>query len=98
MVARYGGEEFALILPETGLGDAMQMAQVAKDAVAQLGIAHEKSPTAPHVTISGGVAVLRHNNSAAQLITAADQCLYQAKHLGRNRMVAAEAELWQAIA
>jgi diguanylate cyclase (GGDEF)-like protein len=98
MVARYGGEEFALILPETSLGDATQMAQVAKDAVAQLGIAHEKSPAAPHVTISGGVAVLLHNNSAAQLIAAADQCLYQAKHQGRNRMVAAQAELEQAIA
>jgi len=98
MVARYGGEEFALILPETELGDAAQIAQVAKDAVAQLGIAHEKSRTAPQVTISGGIAVLLHNNSAAQLITAADQCLYQAKHLGRNRMVAARAELRQAMA
>jgi diguanylate cyclase (GGDEF)-like protein len=98
MVARYGGEEFALIPPETGLGDATQIAQAAKDAVAQLGIANEKSPTAPHVTISGGIAVLLHNNSAEQMITAADQCLYQAKHLGRDRMVAAQAELEQAVA
>jgi diguanylate cyclase (GGDEF)-like protein len=98
MVARYGGEEFALILPETELGDAAQIAHLAKGAVAQLAIAHGKSPTAPHVTISGGIAVLLHNNSAAQLITAADRCLYQAKHLGRNRMVAAQAELEQAIA
>ena len=97
MVARYGGEEFALILPETELGDAAQIAQLAKDAVVQLGIAHEKSPTAAHVTISGGIAVLLHNNSAAQLITAADQCLYQAKHLGRDRMVTAQAELEQAM-
>jgi diguanylate cyclase (GGDEF)-like protein len=98
MVARYGGEEFALILPETELGDAAQIAHLAKGAVAQLAIAHGKSPTAPHVTISGGIAVLLHNNRAAQLITAADRCLYQAKHLGRNRMVAAQAELEQAIA
>jgi PleD family two-component response regulator len=32
------------------------------------------------------------------MITAADQCLYQAKHLGRDRMVAAQAELEQAVA
>jgi diguanylate cyclase (GGDEF)-like protein len=100
MAARYGGEEFAIILPETGLSDAVQIAETAKDAVVQLGIAHEKSPTAPYVTISGGIAVLLHNgnSSAPQLIMEADRCLYQAKHLGRNRMVAAEAEFGQAMA
>jgi len=98
MVARYGGEEFALILPETELGNATQIAQAAVEAVVQLGIAHENSPAAPHVSISGGVAVLLHNNSAAQLITAADRCLYQAKRSGRNRVVAAQAELGQAVA
>jgi diguanylate cyclase (GGDEF)-like protein len=93
MAARYGGEEFALILPETGLSDAMHIAEAAKDAVAQLGIAHEKSRTEPYVTISGGIAILLHNgsSSALQLIVEADRCLYQAKHSGRNRMVAAEA-------
>ncbi|MGA2564456.1 MAG: diguanylate cyclase [Steroidobacteraceae bacterium] len=100
MVARYGGEEFALILPDTGLGDATQIAQAAVDAVLQLRIAHESSPTTPHVSISGGIAVLAHNenSNAAQLISAADRCLYQAKHLGRNRMVAAQAQLGQAVA
>jgi diguanylate cyclase (GGDEF)-like protein len=98
MVARYGGEEFALILAETELGNATQIAQAAVAAVAQLGIAHEYSPAAPHVSISGGVAVLLHNNSAAQLITAADRCLYQAKRLGRNRIVAAQAQPGQAVA
>src|ERR1035441_3438681 len=94
------GEGFAIILPETGLSDAVQIAEAAVDAVVQLGIAHEKSPTAPYVTISGGIAVLLHNgnSSAPQLIMEADRCLYQAKHLGRNRMVAAEAEFGQAMA
>lgn len=100
MVARYGGEEFALILPETGMSDAVQVAEAARDAVTQLRIAHEKSPTAPYVSISGGIAVLLHNGNsgAVQLIMEADRCLYQAKHLGRNRIVAAEAEFAQAIA
>jgi diguanylate cyclase (GGDEF)-like protein len=100
MVARYGGEEFAIILPETRLDDATQIAEAAKDAVIRLEIAHEKSPVAPYVTISGGIAVLIHNgySSAAQLITVADQRLYQAKHLGRNRIVATESELEQAMA
>ena len=100
MAARYGGEEFAIILPETGLSDAVQIAEAAKDAVVQLQIVHEKSPTAPYVTISGGIAVLlaNGNSSAPQLIMEADRRLYQAKHLGRNRMVAARAEFGQAMA
>jgi diguanylate cyclase (GGDEF)-like protein len=99
MAARYGGEEFALILPETKLGDAMLAAEAAKDAVMRLGIAHESSPTAPYVSISGGIAALIHdgNISAAQLIKAADRCLYRAKQLGRNRIIAAEAELREAM-
>jgi diguanylate cyclase (GGDEF)-like protein len=100
MAARYGGEEFAIILPETDLNDAVQIADAAKDAVTQLEIVHEKSFTAPYVSISGGIAVLLHNGSstAEQLIMEADQYLYQAKHLGRNRIVAGEAEFKQAIA
>jgi diguanylate cyclase (GGDEF)-like protein len=100
MAARYGGEEFAIILPETGLSDAVQIAEAAKDAVVKLRIAHEKSATAPYVTISGGIAVLLAigNSSAPQLIMEADRRLYQAKHLGRNRMIAARAELGQAVA
>ena len=89
-----------MILPETGLGGALQIAEAAKEAVAQLQIAHEKSSTASYVSISGGIAVLPHNgsSSASQLIMEADRCLYQAKHLGRNRMVAAEAEFERAMA
>jgi diguanylate cyclase (GGDEF)-like protein len=100
MAARYGGEEFAIILPDTGLSDAMQIAEAAKNAVVQMQIAHAKSPTAPYVSISGGIALLLRggNRSAEQLVMAADQCLYRAKRLGRNRNVAEAAELEPAIA
>jgi diguanylate cyclase (GGDEF)-like protein len=93
MAARYGGEEFALILPETDLTDALQIAEAAGEAVAQMRIAHEKSQTGPFVSISGGVAVLLHDTdfSAQQLIMDADQALFKAKRLGRNRMVVAGA-------
>jgi diguanylate cyclase (GGDEF)-like protein len=94
MAARYGGEEFALILPETGLIDAMQIAEAAREAVAKLAIAHEKSRTAGFVTISGGTSVWSAiiDTSPQQLILAADQALFQAKRLGRNRVVSADAE------
>jgi diguanylate cyclase (GGDEF)-like protein len=95
MAARYGGEEFALILPDTELSGAARIAEAATDAVAQLRIAHQHSPAASHVSISSGVAVLlrKTDMTAQQLLAAADQTLYQAKHQGRNRVVSAQAEL-----
>jgi diguanylate cyclase (GGDEF)-like protein len=93
LAARYGGEEFALILPETELSDALQIAEAARQAVAQLRIVHVKSETGGYVSISGGIAVLLRDRdiSAQQLIMHADQALFQAKRLGRNRMVVANA-------
>jgi diguanylate cyclase (GGDEF)-like protein len=94
MAARYGGEEFAMILPDTELIGATQIAEAARDAIAQLRIPHERSPAAPYVTISGGVAVLLPNidSTALQLISAADESLFLAKRLGRNRMVSGQTE------
>jgi len=98
MTARYGGEEFALILPETDSGDAARIAEAARSAVAQLRIEHGRPPAAAYVSISGGVAVLSRADdiSAAQLIMAADQRLFEAKRLGRNRVVSEEAGAEQA--
>jgi diguanylate cyclase (GGDEF)-like protein len=95
MIARYGGEEFAMILPDTELMGAALIAERAREAVVLLNIPHANSPAGPFLSISGGVAVLlrKIEIDAQQLITAADQSLYQAKHLGRNRMVCADSEL-----
>jgi diguanylate cyclase (GGDEF)-like protein len=89
LAARYGGEEFAMILPDTELIDAARIAEASRDAVARLRIPHVHSPATSHISISGGVAVLfaAIDPTADQLITAADQLLYRAKALGRNRMV-----------
>jgi diguanylate cyclase (GGDEF)-like protein len=90
--ARYGGEEFCVILPDTGLNSAARIAASAGEAVAQLRIPHARSPASPFVSISGGIAVLLRKTDLTdrQLITAADQAMYQAKHQGRNRMVCAQ--------
>jgi diguanylate cyclase (GGDEF)-like protein len=93
---RHGGairrREFALILPDADLNGAARIAEAARDAVAKLRIPHAYSLVAPYVSISGGVAILLANNDAEQLITAADQTLFLAKHSGRNRMVSVPAE------
>ena len=92
--ARYGGEEFCVILPDTELSSAVRIAETARAAIAGLKIPHAHSPASPFVSISGGVAVLHLESeiTAALLIAAADQALYQAKQLGRNRMVSLQAE------
>jgi diguanylate cyclase (GGDEF)-like protein len=56
LVARYGGEEFVVLLPQTPRGGAEHVARNVLAAVEALGIVHEASLTARHVTVSVGVA------------------------------------------
>lgn len=92
MLTRYGGEEFAAIMSGTHSAGAMQMAQQFHTAVADIGISHEHSKVAPHVTLSIGVATTDnpHVVTAEQLLEAADRMLYEAKQSGRNTTRAVE--------
>lgn len=88
LVARYGGEEFIALLPQADAAQATQAAERMRQAVEQLGLAHEASDTAPVVTVSVGVAMSKATptRDSAALVEAADQALYHAKHRGRNRV------------
>lgn len=55
LVARYGGEEFTVLLPQTPRSGAEHVARGILEAVKALGIAHDTSLTAPHVTVSVGI-------------------------------------------
>ena len=82
-VARTGGEEFTLLLPNTSEHDAYLAAERMRTAVAS-----EFASDPVPLTFSFGVANFPdHGGSADAVIESADQALYAAKALGRNRSV-----------
>jgi diguanylate cyclase (GGDEF)-like protein/PAS domain S-box-containing protein len=88
-VARYGGEEFAVILPVTGKKNAIYIAEKIRQTVEKRAIAHSKSPVAPFVTLSLGLATVIPDDQGTPelLIKCADEALYLAKSSGRNRVM-----------
>jgi diguanylate cyclase (GGDEF)-like protein len=91
VAARYGGEEFALLLPDTPSSGALEVMERIRGEVAALAIPHDSSSAASVVTLSAGIAThdKERDNAPAELIARADQALYRAKDLGRNRCVCA---------
>ena len=87
MAARFGGEEFAILLPDTALPDALQIANALRARVAGMTLVRRKSgEKLGRVTLSGGVAETASGESPDTLVARADSALYQAKHRGRNRI------------
>jgi diguanylate cyclase (GGDEF)-like protein len=83
--ARYGGEEFVVVLPETTVEGARQLAERICHAVRREPFEHD-GEEALRVTVSiGGAAFPRHGSSPATLMRAADKALYVAKNEGRDR-------------
>jgi diguanylate cyclase (GGDEF)-like protein len=95
LATRYGGEEFAIIMPETDMAAACAVAERLREAVMELDIALDAG-SGSIVTLSIGVAAhVPGSNEAVPdwLLGQADQALYAAKHLGRNRVVSADTML-----
>lgn len=86
LAARFGGEEFALVLPETALAEAVQVAERLRVAISELRIPTEHAEI--RLTISLGVATYPHPKvrTVDNLILEADRALYNAKERGRNRV------------
>jgi diguanylate cyclase (GGDEF)-like protein len=83
--ARYGGEEFALVLVDTSLDAAMDVAERIRAVFESRRSA--ASDERVGVTVSVGVAWSRHEDAAPeQLLARADEALYGAKRGGRNRV------------
>ncbi|HVZ90136.1 MAG TPA: GGDEF domain-containing protein [Rhizomicrobium sp.] len=85
LLARLGGEEFAILLPETSLHEAGQLAERLRARIAKLEVGTGKGVL--RVTASFGVApLLAAAASWEESISAADAALYRAKGAGRNQV------------
>jgi diguanylate cyclase (GGDEF)-like protein len=88
LFARYGGEEFVVVLPETNLDGGTTVAERIRTTVEKHLFQYEGKSYPVTVSVgiawtNGGEALTPHD-----LIRVADEKLYQAKHEGRNRVVA----------
>ncbi len=87
VVARFGGEEFAILLPDTELEGARLCAERLRQALRKHRV--QALPEQQRLTGSFGVAQFRTSEQLHDLLTRADQALYEAKHGGRDRVVVA---------
>jgi len=88
MVARFGGEEFAAVLPNTSSIGALNVAERLRQAVESLQIPRQSAAT-EFVTLSigGATSSPQIDDVLLDLVKKADAALYEAKRLGRNRVV-----------
>ncbi len=87
---RYGGEEFALLLRNVSESQAVEVVERVRDAVADVRVDGAEPQPGGRLTISAGLVLVAGGDVDAA-IGAADAALYEAKHLGRNRLVVATA-------
>ena len=88
LFARYGGEEFALVLPETGIKEAEAVAEKLRLAIARHNFEHNRQSC--RVTASFGVFAMlsaEEPYTKNEMISFADQAMFQAKKKGRNQVV-----------
>ncbi|MBN1664541.1 MAG: GGDEF domain-containing protein [Deltaproteobacteria bacterium] len=89
MAARYGGEEFVVLLPETSLPGAVNMAEQIIRTFNESSIEDQENKVT--ITVSIGVAscIPGDRDDHQELLKLADECLYRAKQNGRNRLESA---------
>ncbi|MCL1140805.1 GGDEF domain-containing protein [Shewanella pneumatophori] len=85
---RFGGEEFALIVPKSAIRRARHLAESMRRSLEKLLLKDKRKGTAiNNINASFGVAEYKLNDSDSALIERADKQLYEAKRLGRNRVM-----------
>ncbi|MBX9455599.1 MAG: PleD family two-component system response regulator [Rhizobium sp.] len=92
LACRFGGEEFVVIMPDTAPETAAAVAERLRYVVENQPFVLKQSGTELKITASLGIATTIHGaTSGDDLMRQADRALYEAKHAGRNRVVAAAA-------
>lgn len=85
IIGRLGGEEFSVLLPQTALDGARNLAERLRRAVSGLEIEGDWNGTITPA-ISAGVATMQPDDDVDRLLVRADDKLYEAKNHGRNRV------------
>jgi len=92
LAARLGGEEFVIAMPDTGLEDAMEIAERLRASIDEVPFTISQAGEAIRITASLGVASLTGpTESYAELFKRADRSVYRAKACGRNQVEASAA-------
>lgn len=86
IVARYGGEEFVIVLPDTDGAGARFVASRVSESIAALGRPSADQPGLVTVSVGCATRVPAPGETPEQLVALADEALYAAKRLGRNRI------------
>jgi diguanylate cyclase (GGDEF)-like protein len=81
--ARFGGEEFVVVLPQTALAVALEVAERIRKGIAQSPLLEKPRV---QVTVSIGVSTMEQGQSIAELLARADAAVYHAKNAGRNQV------------
>jgi len=82
-VTRWGGEEFLFILPQTPMGNAIELANKLHSSIREISIKHQNHTII--LSVSMGVSELGAEQSITDAIDRADKCLYQAKTSGKDQ-------------
>jgi diguanylate cyclase (GGDEF)-like protein len=91
VVSRVGGEEFLVLLPGASLEATLRKSEAIRERLKSLELFH-RGRRLPPLTFSAGAATFpAHGETPEALLRAADTALYEAKHAGRDRTVAAGA-------
>jgi diguanylate cyclase (GGDEF)-like protein len=85
-LARYGGEEFAVLLPETNLEGAANVAEKIRKTIEEISFVYKKEKIT--ITVSLGVCEIKEGDSGYDsLFSRLDKAMYEAKDSGRNKVV-----------